>query len=297
MEIKDTYYPLVSIIVITYNSSQFVIETLESTKSQTYGYIELIISDDCSTDKTVEVCKKWLESNKERFFRTELITTNKNRGVPANCNRSLKNTMGTWIKYIAGDDILHKDCINTFIKYSQNDEQKHSFLFCNKVMFRNNLTNIISESISNIMDRSNKKQLLKYACTRPNIAPFMFIKKDAILKLNGFDESYHLLEDLPLYFKALENNYNFLLINENLVYYRLNNSSISNSSNPSKAFTDELKEFANFHMIPFLFSKGLIVNATKTYIEYNIKSKKLHLYSLKILNKLSKLERKILYSI
>ena len=44
--------PLVSIIVITYNSAKYVLETLESAKNQTYQNIELIISDDCSNDDT-----------------------------------------------------------------------------------------------------------------------------------------------------------------------------------------------------------------------------------------------------
>ena len=47
--------PLVSIIVITYNSAKFVLETLESAKAQTYQNIELIISDDCSSDNTIEI--------------------------------------------------------------------------------------------------------------------------------------------------------------------------------------------------------------------------------------------------
>ena len=76
--------PLVSVPVITYNSSKFVLETLESIKAQTYQNIELIISDDCSTDNTVELCQKWVEENKERFVRTQIITSDLNTGVSAN---------------------------------------------------------------------------------------------------------------------------------------------------------------------------------------------------------------------
>ena len=86
-ENKDT--PLVSIIVITYNSSKYVLETLESAYNQTYQNIELIISDDCSTDDTVEVCKKWVDEHKDRFVRSEIITTPVNTGIPVNCNRGL----------------------------------------------------------------------------------------------------------------------------------------------------------------------------------------------------------------
>ena len=50
-KIKNT---VVSIVIITYNSSRYIIETLESIKSQTYNEIELIVSDDCSEDNTVD---------------------------------------------------------------------------------------------------------------------------------------------------------------------------------------------------------------------------------------------------
>jgi alpha-1,3-rhamnosyltransferase len=52
---------LVSIVIITYNSAKYVLETLESVKAQTYEKIELVISDDCSTDDTVEVCRDGLK--------------------------------------------------------------------------------------------------------------------------------------------------------------------------------------------------------------------------------------------
>ena len=111
--------PLVSIIVITYNSSKYVLETLESAKAQTYQNIELIVSDDCSTDNTVEICREWIEKNKKRFLRTELITSEKNTGIPANCNRGVKAAQGEWVKLIAGDDILCNNCIEANIEYAK----------------------------------------------------------------------------------------------------------------------------------------------------------------------------------
>ncbi len=110
--------PLVSIIVITYNSSKYVLETLESTKNQTYQNIELIVSDDCSTDNTFEICRSWIEQNKERFVRTQLVTSNKNTGIAPNCNRGLKMAQGEWVKLIAGDDILLAHCIKKNVGYT-----------------------------------------------------------------------------------------------------------------------------------------------------------------------------------
>lgn len=108
---------LVSIPVIAYNSSQTIIETLNSIKAQTYPNIELIISDDYSTDNTVEICREWVEQNKERFVRTEIITVEKNTGTAGNLNRAEAVCQGEWIKGIAGDDLLMPNCIQDCMEY------------------------------------------------------------------------------------------------------------------------------------------------------------------------------------
>ena len=82
--------PLVSVCIITYNSSNFILDTLESVKVQTYKDIELIISDDGSKDNTVEVCRKWLMLNKKRFVNIVLLVSEQNLGISANYNRAIK---------------------------------------------------------------------------------------------------------------------------------------------------------------------------------------------------------------
>ena len=102
----DMCRPLVTIGVITYNSAGTIVETLESVKKQTYGNIELIISDDASKDNTVEICRDWLERNASRFSRVEMITTDVNTGTCGNCDRLLEKTTGLWLRILAADDIL-----------------------------------------------------------------------------------------------------------------------------------------------------------------------------------------------
>ena len=86
--------PLVSVIVITYNSSNTVIETLDSIAAQTYKDIELIISDDCSKDDTVKRIKLWIEEHKDFFVNCRIITTEENTGTVKNLNRGVKASKG-----------------------------------------------------------------------------------------------------------------------------------------------------------------------------------------------------------
>ena len=113
---------LVSVCVFAYNSAETVIETLDSVLKQTYPRLELIVSDDCSTDNTVELCRKWLAENGDRFEHTILLTHELNGGVAKNINSCVEAASGEWIKQIAGDDILLPDCVSHNMEYVLNND-------------------------------------------------------------------------------------------------------------------------------------------------------------------------------
>lgn len=77
--------PLVSIITPAYNSEEFIEETIKSVIEQTYNNWEMIIIDDCSTDKTCEIVGNWALRDK----RIKLIKKNKNSGVADSRNIAL----------------------------------------------------------------------------------------------------------------------------------------------------------------------------------------------------------------
>jgi len=58
-----------------------------------------------------------MQKNSARFVRTEVITVPQNSGIAANCNRGVNAAEGTWIKFIAGDDILTADCVDSFVDF------------------------------------------------------------------------------------------------------------------------------------------------------------------------------------
>lgn len=267
--------PLVSIIVITYNSSKYVLETLESAKAQTYKNIELIVSDDCSTDNTAEICRKWIEVNKERFVRTELITSERNTGIAPNCNRGLFAAKGEWIKYIAGDDILLENCIKDFVAFINKTPDCKIVFGRHKTFLQNEnlLFGITSKPLMHFTVPFEKQKILVYYQACPS--PESFINKKILIDVGGYDENYKFIEDHPLWLKLVNKNIYFYFINVPVVIYRIHESSIT--SNLSKKLIntnlfENRERLFKKEIIPFLFKKHKLVLIFNIYNELVVKN-------------------------
>jgi len=257
---------LVSVIVVTYNSQEFIIEALESIKRQTYELLELIITDDCSEDKTVEICNSWLRNNRSRFIRTELLTVKSNTGVTANCNRGLKISRGEWIKYCAGDDSLKPDCVaeninwisshsNIKVLFSRLDVYEDVFLPDNHLdtIPRDplNPNSILSESRP---AESQYKMLL--ICDRIHFTPSVFIQRSALLSVGGFDERFRLLEDYPLWLNLTKKGYRLYFMDKTTVNYRQHLNAINNTGkdyvvNPNYFLHENFRRIYTYPELPF----------------------------------------------
>jgi alpha-1,3-rhamnosyltransferase len=229
--------PLVSIIVITYNSANFVLGTLESAKAQTYSNIELIISDDCSTDNTVELSQIWLKENKTRFLRTKLITTCQNTGIAKNGNRGLYASKGIWLKYIAGDDILQPDCIKDCMDFISTKAENVECLFAQIRQFTDDQTIKINSSIipdpdihhfycASITAREQYAMWLNVHKYWPLSTPSFFVKRELMISIGGYDERYEYIEDLPLFLKILEREIKIYFLPGVTALYRIHRNSI-----------------------------------------------------------------------
>ena len=190
--------PLVSVFVVTYNSGQYVEETLDSIKSQTYQNIQLVVSDDSSKDDTLSVVFRWLKENSSRFVRTEVVTTDKNKGIPANYNRAVRACTGEWLKMVDGDDLLLPNCIEDNIEYvTGNKEAKIVFSDCIKfITGGETLGRYFNERHCKFFEMDSEAQLKELLTS--NILPSQtcFIKA-MLLKDNPYEERYYFLEDAP----------------------------------------------------------------------------------------------------
>ena len=230
---SDNQLPLVSVPVIAYNSSKTIVETLDSIFNQTYPNLELIVSDDGSTDNTVQVCREWMETNKDRFVRTELLTVEKNTGITANCNRGANACQGEWVKGIAGDDLLMPDCIADFVSFI-NAHHDAKYVFGRMCFFGANET--AYEKYKNTFKYDffswTTKQQLDFLVYERNCipSPASFYSRTYIDSI-GFrnDERIPLLEDWPKWIKLLQLGVKFYFLDKEVVSYRVD-SGISTQS-------------------------------------------------------------------
>jgi len=98
--------PLVSAIVLSFNHSRFVVETLESIKAQTYKATQFVIVDDCSSDNSVAIIDQWLRGN---GIHCAFIRHQENKGICKSLNEALMVATGKYISSVASDDVWLPD--------------------------------------------------------------------------------------------------------------------------------------------------------------------------------------------
>lgn len=113
--------PLLSVLMTAYNREDFIGEAIESVLLSTYPNFELIISDDCSKDKTVEIAQSFAKKDD----RIHVYINEKNLGDYPNRNRAACLAKGDYIMYLDSDDKTYPDsfeyCINQMVEDSKAD--------------------------------------------------------------------------------------------------------------------------------------------------------------------------------
>ena len=236
--------PLVSVGILTYNSSQTVLETLDSAYHQTYKNVELIISDDGSKDDTVAICQQWLASHSDRFVRCEILTIEKNTGISANCNRLVPASKGVYVKYLAGDDIFMPTCVEDNVANVGDADMLISGL----VRFRGKQILQWGNPINfkKFCTLSSKQRVHYYArtCFFCNV-PTLFFRRNIYDKVGMWDENEPMLEDVPFLLKLFASDAKVAYFPKVTIKYR--DGGISNS-NTTRFYRILIHAFWNYRI-------------------------------------------------
>lgn len=112
---------LVSIIMPSYNTAQYIEKSINSVLNQTYLNWELIIVDDGSTDGSDEIVAA-IKDKRINYLKNE-----KNSGAAVSRNRALREAKGKWIAFLDSDDLWDKDKLKKQIKFMKDNDLKFTY--------------------------------------------------------------------------------------------------------------------------------------------------------------------------
>jgi glycosyltransferase involved in cell wall biosynthesis len=107
--------PLVSIGIPVYNGEKTIDTCIKSVLNQTYGNIEIIISDNCSSDSTAAICRDFANLDS----RITLVVQDENIGPASNFDFVLSRSTGTYFMWLAADDFKSQDFIEVNLEFLQ----------------------------------------------------------------------------------------------------------------------------------------------------------------------------------
>ena len=116
--------PAISVCIPTYNGAKYIAQTIESILNQTFTDFEIIVSDDGSLDKTLEIVSSFNDPRIVRIDRLSKV------GAEANWNNAVANASASLVKLVCQDDILYPQCLEVEVEtMSKSENQDVSFCF------------------------------------------------------------------------------------------------------------------------------------------------------------------------
>lgn len=214
---------LISVVMPTYNREKTIGRAIESIINQTYYNIELIIVDDCSTDKTHEIVEKY------RDKRIKYYKLKTNHGACYARNYGIQKSKGEYIAFQDSDDEWDKDKLNFQIKNMKINNSDIDF--CEYIKYDGeNSVKFPTKKELNRIKRKGYEKALRYGNF---ISTQLLLVKRYCFDNYKFDENLPRLQDYDLVL-SLSSNYKISMTNKILVTVYVQNDSISKSSEKLK---------------------------------------------------------------
>lgn len=109
--------PEVAVVVTCYNYSKYIVECLESIRTQTYPYARCVIIDDCSTDNSVAVIEEYIAAHSDSPIPFRLIQNEQNLGQLGSFLRGIREAgEAVFLSFVDADDVLFPEFLSTHVQ-------------------------------------------------------------------------------------------------------------------------------------------------------------------------------------
>lgn len=120
--------PFVTVAVSLYNYSQFIVPCLDSVYGQTLADIDLVVVDDCSTDRSVSLVTEWIDRQGNRFNRARLLRHRRNQGLACARNTGFLDARTEFVFVLDADNLIYPRCLDALLSALRVSDA--SFAYC-----------------------------------------------------------------------------------------------------------------------------------------------------------------------
>jgi len=222
-------FPFLTVTINLYNYERFVSDCIQSILNQTYSNFELIVVDDCSTDDSYKIAKKFEEKDE----RVKVIKLNKNGGIGKAKNEGIIRSKGEYIVTLDADDMMTKNSLEIRLKAAI--DHNVSFVYANAIFFKGaSLKDVYKYDLNKISSKDKQWPRRLYCHTVYNIhAATVLMKRDVYKKYGLYDEDLGMKVDREMWLRLFgekdsnENKISSYFVNEFVAYYRYHSKQVT----------------------------------------------------------------------
>lgn len=209
----------VSIVVPVYHAENYIRETMDSVRAQTYKDWELLLVVDGREDPTIDVIEHYMKEKQEARIR--LLIQESNKGAALARNRGVQEAKGRYIAYLDADDLWKPEKLTRELAFLEKEQA--AFVFTGYEFADESAVGL--GKVVQVPKKLTYKEALKNTTIFTSTVLFDTEKiPKAMLEMPNMRS-----EDTALWWKVLRNGYDAYGLNENLVYYRRPAKSLSSN--------------------------------------------------------------------
>ncbi|WP_181305715.1 glycosyltransferase [Rufibacter sp. XAAS-G3-1] len=218
--------PLVSIICLCYNHAAFLREALDSVLAQTYPNLEVLVVDDLSTDRSVEI----MEEFAREFPQIRFIRHGQNVGNCASFNEALQLSRGEFIIDFATDDVLHPERVAQQVAAFGQLPASYGVVYTNAELIDEQSASLgffyARSATGQISPRPAQGEVFSEVLGRYFICPpTMMIRRQVLEELGGYDPALA-YEDFDFWVRSAR-NWDYYFLDQPLCKRRMHAKSLS----------------------------------------------------------------------
>lgn len=217
--------PKISVIVSVYNTEKYIEKCLDSLLNQTYSNIEIVVINDCSTDGSLKILKKYAK----KYDNMILIENKENKGLSYSRNVGLEKATGEYIGYIDSDDYVDPTYYEQMMKAIKKEKSEIAIADMKIVYEDGSFPDYVSKGCNGEVNTLNiiKNGLAASACNK--------LFKREIIEKYKFSEG-KLNEDLAVILPSIVAAKKISYVENNNYYYVQHTGSIQNSRFSDRRF-------------------------------------------------------------